>query len=180
VKTRFLLVVFFVAARAAAGPASEPAVEEPIGRLLQVGIMAKSGPVVKYETPETSTGFSRRNLGPTSLVTPTNRIPAVLGITFGFYYEVTNLADTPGKPVEFFHTVVHPPMNVPGRGISKGFTSSTKRLVRGRRAVMGYTYTFDYPYELLPGLWEIQIAVLGKTVVRQSFMVVPPVSEVSR
>jgi hypothetical protein len=108
VKSIFLLAAFFVAARAAAGPASPPA-PEPVGRVLQAGIYARSGPVVKYLAPGTPSGLSSRHLGPSSLITATNRIPAALGINFGFVYEVTNLPDTPGKLIEFVYTAVSPP-----------------------------------------------------------------------
>jgi hypothetical protein len=57
-------------------------------------------------------------------------------------------------------------MNVPGGGISKGSSSTWKRYAHSGRVIAGSSYTFEYPYEMMPGVWEFEIAVLGKTVVR--------------
>ncbi len=178
-----LLAAFlFVAARVEAGPAVPEPVPSPTpwGRVLEGGIYAKSGIKWRYYAPETSTGFSGRNLGPVNLVTPTLRIPATLGISFGMRYEIWNLPITPGKPTEFLISLSHPPMNVPGRGVSKGFSKVVKHQARNGIALGGYMYTFDEAWECLPGVWEIQVAVLGHTVIRQPFVVVVPPAEASK
>ncbi len=171
----FLLAVFsFVAARVEAGPANPEPVPSPTpwGRVVEGGIYAKSG--FDLKAPEPPNGRNRRDLDHATLVTPTLRIPATQGISFGIRFEVWNLPITPGQPTEFLISLSHPPMNKPDHGVSRGTSRILKHQARNGVALGGFIYTFTEPWECLPGVWEIQVAVLGHTVIRQPFFVVPP------
>jgi hypothetical protein len=43
-----------------------------------------------------------------------------------------------------------------------------------RESVCRTGWIFEHPWELVPGVWEVEILVDGRTVIKQSFTVVEP------
>jgi hypothetical protein len=106
------------------------------------------------------------------LVSQTNRIPARLGIRFGFWYEITNLPVKDGDLVEIVKVVKHPPITKPDGTMSKGFEFTETPVVRDGRTKGWTGYGFDQRYELAPGIWEFEMKYNGATVCKCSFEVV--------
>lgn len=101
------------------------------------------------------------------LITTTNRIPAVVGTTFGCLFVVTG--EPTGAPVTLDIVVEHPPFEkVQGRK-----TGTSDKVpwpyVIGQK--VGYTYTFDNDWEAVPGDWWIQICYRGRKLAEQKFVV---------
>ena len=64
-------------------------------------------------------------------------------------------------------TVTHPPMGDIG-AISQTFTTT----IRGTDPSLTF-YQFDYDYELLPGIWQMEASFGGETLYRTTFEVLP-------
>jgi len=105
----------------------------------------------------------------------TTIIPAVLGIRFGVTFRV-NASAGASFPRSTVTTVI---WRFPAAGLSDPGTKLTSHVdtheVRcTRESRCSTAWTFDHPWELVPGVWELEILVDGRTVIKQSFTVVEP------
>jgi hypothetical protein len=101
------------------------------------------------------------------LITTANRVPAVVGTTFGCLFVVRG--EPTGAPVTLDIVVEHPPFDkAPGQK-----TGTTDRVpwpyVIGQK--VGYTYTLDNDWEAVPGDWSIQVWYRGRKLAEQKFIV---------
>jgi len=148
-----LLALCFSSARAA----------DMKGKVVSYGIFTVSGKEETVKSPETPSGVTRIPAGTPMLTVATNRIPAKLGVRFGMWYQITNVAAADGE-IEVTKIARHPAITKPDGTTSKGFTFVEKQWVKDG-SVFGWTgYGFDHPYELAPGRWEFEMAVKGNTV----------------
>jgi|KBSMisStandDraft_5_1062788.scaffolds.fasta_scaffold174575_2 hypothetical protein len=103
----------------------------------------------------------------------TATIPAVLGTSFGVAFRVNR---TPG---------LRPPSTTvtwrfPAAGLSNPNTKRTSHRVSYEcncvieEMVCKIRWRFDHPWELVPGVWEVEIAVDHRTAIKESFTVVEP------
>ncbi|WP_458791840.1 DUF3859 domain-containing protein [Yoonia sp. MH D7] len=91
-------------------------------------------------------------------------VPAVVGVGFGVKARAVDPLGMQGVTM----TITHPPM-----GDSGATHQSFGSLIRGDVPSMSF-YQFDFDYELVTGIWQMQ-AMQGNTVLyRASFEVVPP------
>jgi hypothetical protein len=102
--------------------------------------------------------------------TPT--IPAVLGTTFGIAFRVKASAGA-----IFPHTRVT--WRFPAAGLSNPRPKRTSQVDTYEcncvpERICRIAWKFDHPWELVPGVWEVEIAVDSRTVIKQSFTVVEP------
>jgi hypothetical protein len=174
-KTLFVLAAFVLCAAAAPAAKVAPAPASQIERIevLEFGIYQR-GPVVSEEPP-TATNFGRGTSQWEKHVTTTRRVPARIGTSFGFRYRI--VGNPPGEVVSLTHVTVLPPEGVkspPGR---QPFT----RTINSSYAYLGESglemFTFDYPWEMVAGIWTFQFWSGGKKIAEQSFEIyVPPLS----
>lgn len=129
-----------------------------------------SGKEEIIQSPETPSGITRVPAGAPIFISVTNRIPAKIGVRFGFVYEIANVA-APDGAVEITKIAKHPAITKPDGTTSKGFTFVEKQFVTGGKVVGWTGYGFDHDYELATGDWEFEMQFGGQTVCKQKFTV---------
>lgn len=97
-------------------------------------------------------------------VSVNNRVPAVLGIGFGAKTMVENIAGIENVTM----TITHPPM-----GPTKATSQTYQSYISGVDPSLTF-YQFDFDYELLPGIWQMQAEAEGRVIYRTTFEVLPP------
>ena len=142
------------------------------GRVLMSGIFKISKEVESVKSPQTPSGLTSVPANTPILISQTNRIPARLGIRFGFWYEITNLSVKDGELVELVKVVRHPPITKPDGTVSKSFEFTETPPVSDGRAKGWTGYGFDQRYELAIGTWEFEMKYKGTTVCKCTFDVV--------
>src|ERR1041385_3501311 len=125
-KFRLSLLVFLLSF--AVAPAADVQ-----GKVLMSGIFKMSKEVESIKSPQTPSGLTSASAGKFVLISQTNRIPARLGIRFGFWYEVTDLPVKDGDLVELVKVVKHPPITKPDGTTSKGFEFTETPVVKDGR-----------------------------------------------
>lgn len=119
---------------------------------------------VKQAAPGTVLGYIELTDADTTATVKTTRVPASLGISFGVAVQLTpELGD---HSAEF--RVTHP-TGKPGERITERWTSQFSSAEPALNR-----FAFDFPEELNPGLWVMEVAHEGQVVLRQSFDVVAP------
>lgn len=148
----------------AVGLAQSADVISPRIAALESGVIC--APPATGETPAPGTIAGVTHLIDTNppFVSTRNRVPAVLGIGFG----VKATASAPEGLSEVIMTVTHPPIGPDGVR-SQTFVTG----ISGESQSLTF-YQFDYPYELRPGLWQMEASVAGDVVYSVQFEVVQP------
>ena len=141
------------------------------GKVLSYGIFGFQGEVQKVKTPGTPSGSVGVINGVPVLMTATNRIPAKIGVQFGMFYEISNLRN-PNGVVMVTKICRHPPITRPDGTVWTHFAVTETPRVRDGWVFTWTGFTFDHPYELVPGKWEIEIEFKGKPICKQEFTVV--------
>ena len=145
--------------------------DEVTAKIISYGIFTFSDKYNTLEATETFSGKVHLYLGQPILAVATNQIPAKIGTTFGFIYEVSNLPVKNGEEVELVKTVKTPAIKKPDGTTSIKSQYKIKRPVLDGRAIDYYGFGFDYDYELAPGVWEFEISYEGKILCTQTFTV---------
>ena len=102
------------------------------------------------------------------IVRRTNRVEAQLCRRFGFMFTMENLAA--GETVDLTVSTVHPPILQPSGHISTGVTY--QMAVDGSRpGLVGFS--FDEPWELVPGTWTFTVSLGSRVLAEQAYEVVP-------
>jgi hypothetical protein len=105
----------------------------------------------------------------------TTIIPAVLGIRFGVTFLV-NASAGASFPLSTVTTVIwrFPAAGLrdPGSKLTSHVDTHEVRCTRESRC--STVWTFDHPWELVPGVWEVEILVDKRSALKQSFTVVAP------
>lgn len=144
---------------------------EAKGHILKYGIFKRAEKEEIIKTPETPSGVTRIPAGYMTLTTTTNRVPARKGIMFGIRYEVTNLDLKDGEMVEITKITTHPPMKKPDGKVSESFSFVERAPVENGRVEAQTGYGFDHDYEMVTGIWRIEMKLNGKTLMTQEFTV---------
>jgi len=144
--------------------------EDAQGKVLNYGLFKPSGEEKIVKSPETTSGFTRIPAGTSILIASTNRIPARLGVRFGMWYEITNVAAPDGE-IEVTKIARHPTIKKPDGTTAMGFTFVEKQWVKAGRILAWTGYGFDHSNELVAGDWEFEMQFKGKTVCKQKFTV---------
>jgi len=144
---------------------------EPRGQILKYGIFKRAAQEQIIKTPETPSGVTRVPAGNLTVSTTTNRIPARKGVQFGIRYEVTNLDLKDGEIFEITKVTTHPPMKKPDGTVTESFSFVERAPVQNGRVEAQTGYGFDHDYELVTGLWRIEMQLNGKTLMTQEFTV---------
>lgn len=135
------------------------------GAVKEYGIFSMGEIVDVTSFTETNTGVLTTH-GDYRIHSLTDRIPAVLGVTFGYCYEIS----VPNKKsIVLTRVVRHPPMKKPDQSISTGYSYDKEFVVTDGIVSYCTTYTFEHEWEVVIGYWHFEIAVGGKKVVGQRF-----------
>jgi hypothetical protein len=114
----------------------------------------------------------RRHLVETAKVTSvTSRIPAQIGVSFGVQYEINDIPLKDGEIIEVDRDITFPLMRKPDGSTSNTYHGTIKLAVKNGRVVAQTGYTFEYDYELVPGVWEFAIRLNGETLCKHQFVV---------
>jgi hypothetical protein len=140
------------------------------GKVTSYGLYRVSGKEEVIHSPETPSGITRIPAGTPILIVSTNRVPAKIGVIFGFQYEITNVPASNGV-VEITKIVGHPVITKPDGTTSNGFTFIEKQFVNDGKVVGWTGYELDHDYELATGDWEFEMQFGGRAVCKQKFTV---------
>ncbi|MGY6588391.1 MAG: DUF3859 domain-containing protein [Wenzhouxiangella sp.] len=142
-----------------------------LGRITQYGVFEAFGEIEYVPAPDTADGT---HIIPDETVfhETSTVIPAELGLSFGFDYEVGGVA--PGTEHRFLMRAIHPPMRNP-----QGEWQTVSTADFGVTAWTGLvdrhlSYRFSEPHQLLPGEWTLQVLYFDEVVVSKTFQVVKP------
>lgn len=140
----------------------------PLLSAFQAGIVCAQDTGETAPAPGTIAGFTNIITTEPDFVSPTRRVPAVLGIGFG----VKSRARRPPGYDTVLVTVTHPPMGANGVTVETYITA-----IRGEDGTPGLSITlfqFDTDYELVTGPWTISASEAGKQLFHAKFTVLPP------
>ena len=165
-KSPFLFLFLFACCSVASAAEAQ-------GKVTSYGVFRLSGKEEVVKSPDTPTGVTRIAADTPVLIAPTNHIPAKMGVLFGMWYEITNVA-APDGDISVTKVARHPPLKKPDGTTSTGFKFVEKQSVKDGRVNAWTGYGFDYDYELVAGDWEIEMQLNGKTVCKQKFIVFKP------
>ena len=102
------------------------------------------------------------------IVRRTSRIEAQLCRRFGFMFTMDNLG--PDESVDLTVTSAHPPILLPNGRVSTGVTY--QMAVEGTRpGLVGFS--FDDPWELVPGTWTFTVRLGDRVLTEQAYEVLP-------
>lgn len=111
-----------------------------------------------------------RNLEGVAVIERTSRIEARLCRRFGILFKADNLR--PGEAAPITIRSDHPALRRPDGRVSTGF-SYESTMTAGNPGYSGFT--FDHPWELVPGTWTFQVLYRGRVEIEQRFEVsLPP------
>lgn len=100
----------------------------------------------------------------------TNVVPLIKGVDFGFRFEMVGLSAA--GPKELWFDIKHPEMRKPNGNESSGY-SGTRYLEYDQN--WGYYYDWSYAlsddFEIVPGLWVIEVHYQNKLIIRKTFNV---------
>lgn len=135
-------------------------------RLVEAGIMCPElrETTDRIEAPDTETGFIDIVDGNTEFDLPDRQVPTLQHLSFGL-----RVALKAGEGATDFRMIVeHPPIGA--EGVTRESWPDT--LVPGEESLN--FYTFDFPYEMVPGDWVFSIEVDGQAQVTVPFVVGGP------
>jgi hypothetical protein len=113
----------------------------------------------------------RRVVEAAEITNVTNRVSAKMGVSFGIAYQITNIPLKDGAIIEVERSITFPSMKKPDGSTVNSYSGTIKLAVKNGRVAAQTGYTFEYNYELVPGIWEFALSFEHKTLCKQSFMV---------
>ena len=100
----------------------------------------------------------------------TTIIPAVLGTSFGITVKL--IGSPAGERVNCWITWLHPKLTNPETGQASDRSDYPSRRPIGEVTPTGFT--FEHPWELVPGTWTVRVIWDWKVVAEKTFNVMPP------
>lgn len=149
---------------AAFSQTAQPEKVSPLIFTHEAGVICAPPTVGTAPAPDTVAGTTHIIDVDPPFVSTNRRVPAVLGIGFGIKAQAL---DSAGVPVVTM-TITHPPMG-PSRATSQTYQSR----ISGLDPSLTF-YQFDFDYELVVGLWQIEAAQGSTILYRTNFEVLPP------
>jgi hypothetical protein len=159
-----LAFICFVAPFLAADPKPKPK-----GEVIEFGTFELAGPQRTVPNAKTLDG-AERNAPAVHFTRQTDKIPAQVGIQFGFRFKLTNIPEA--RTVDLKTIVKHPPIKNEQGVIEREYTLTTTLPVTDGFVSEVTGYSFDRPEELVAGVWVFEHWYLGEKLVSQSFTVV--------
>lgn len=167
VRSRALVAAMLLLAQgAAAGPG-------PRGIVLSFGTTRDLSEAVRSPEPAVPGGVSVF-VETIEIAVETDVIEAKIGTSFGLEYSVVGLQ--PGQVVNLRKVMRYPPMHLPDGTVSQGFSKQlTPTVARSDGSVANIQgYSFDEPFELVLGVWTIEIWSGETLLVHKDFRVIAP------
>ena len=131
---------------------------------VEAGVICAPETTGTLEAPGTIAGTTHLIEEEPPFVAITRRVPAVLGIGFGVKSRSVDMAGI----TDVLMTVTHPPMG------PEGVTKQTfETIIRGTDPSLTF-YQFDFDYELVTGVWQLEASQNGEVLYRTTFEVLPP------
>jgi hypothetical protein len=158
---RKLLAVFALLLIAATGARAQDVRIE----VTEFGIYA----VERAPQGRNSAGIGQSTVSNPRLAVSTHNIPAQLGVTFGFRYKV--VGSSAGEEIELTKvtTFPSPGLRPPGAGAPIPKTERTLLNKIGETRFTSYVLSDDY--EVVPGVWTIELWSGGRRLASESFTV---------
>ncbi|MDR3402653.1 MAG: DUF3859 domain-containing protein [Chthoniobacter sp.] len=144
---------------------------QPKGEVLEFGTFELTGPVTTVTNGKTPDGREQNSPG-AQFDQHTNKIPARLGIGFGFRFKLTDLPEA--DSVDLDTIVKHPPFKDQHGIIKREFRLTTTLGVVNHTVSEVSGYGLERPEELVPGQWTMEHWYHGRKLVSQTFQVLPP------
>ncbi|MCB5198901.1 DUF3859 domain-containing protein [Loktanella sp. TSTF-M6] len=144
--------------------AQAPDKTSPLLSYFEAGIICPPPSVGEVAAPGTVAGTTHLIEEEPPFVAQSRRVPAVLGIGFGVKSTTGGLLGIPDVTI----MVTHPPM---------GADNTVRQTFLSRIDSMEPSltfYQFDYDYELVQGVWQIEASKNGEILYRTTFEVVAP------
>ena len=148
----------------ATAQAPQPDTVSPLMASVETGVICAPDSMDVRDAPGTIAGTTHVIEDEPPFVAVTRRVPAVLGIGFG----IKSLTKDIGGLGDVLMTVTHPPMGDAGTTEQTFLTN-----IRGTDPSLTF-YQFDFDYELLPGIWQMEASFGGEILYRSTFEVLPP------
>jgi Domain of unknown function (DUF3859) len=128
---------------------------------------------VTGETPAGSTATGQVNqVSKIQFVQHTTTIPMRLGVRFGFRYAVVGSPEGANVPLKLVTIFPGPGLYNPERGQTFHREEYTSTKTLGEPTMTGYV--FAHSWELVPGVWTLQIWYQDRLLTEQRFTVVRP------
>ncbi|MEY1557531.1 DUF3859 domain-containing protein [Yoonia sp. R2331] len=156
--------LFLMVLPVAAWAQPAPDTVSPVLASVQSGVVCPPPTVGSAPAPDTVAGTTHLIEEEPPFVSLSNRVPAVLGIGFG----VKALSEAAMGIDTVTMTVTHPPMG-DGGAVRQSFETR----ISGIDPSLTF-YQFDYDYELVQGIWQMEARKGGTILYRTTFEVVPP------
>jgi hypothetical protein len=121
--------------------------------------------------PDTSSGYVNVVAAETTpeLLHRTDHIDGAVGSTFGLLFRAERTMDDDGDLAPIRIRVLHPPTTNPQTG---NVTSTDEWDAPANLGIVRFTgWTFDAPWEIVPGTWTIEILQDGQVMARKEFTV---------
>jgi hypothetical protein len=119
--------------------------------------------------PGTSTG-QVTFISNLQLAEATRTIPARLGVRFGFRFDV--IGEPEGKTVTLHAVTIFPPPGLKNPALPQPKARSDYNLTATLGTQSYRTYTFDSDWEVVPGVWTMQLWDADRMVAEERFTVV--------
>ncbi len=115
-------------------------------------------------------GVPRYTVDDVQLVVETNTIPAKLGTKFGFRYRI--VGNSWDAPVAIKVVTLYPPAGAvsPKLGLIHSASILKTAHIGASNAI---AYSADEPWEMVPGVWTIQLWVGSKRFAERTFIMIP-------
>jgi len=166
----FLASILMVGFHAASQSAPEDPVRSVTGDLKFViteqGQYKSLGEVLDLAAPNTASGKIGEHRG-IRLIRSGASIPAKKGVIFGFRYRVEGQRDGPMMGAQMH--VMHPPMRGVDGKLHSSQTASIDLFFENGVAEDDIVYVLSEDFEVLPGVWTLQILFDGKPAASRSF-----------
>ncbi len=160
--TRSALILALIPLWVSAQPAPDEV--SPLIASVQSGVVCPPSTVGSSPAPDTVAGTTHLIEEEPPFVSLSNRVPAVLGIGFG----TKALSEAAMGIDTVTMTVTHPPMGA-GGAVRQSFETR----ISGLDPSLTF-YQFDYDYELVRGIWQMEASKNGTVLYRTTFEIVGP------
>lgn len=145
--------------------------QEVKGDVRSYGILKVTTAEKTEKASETTSGFKRTAHAVVS--EQTDKIPATLGVRFGFEYCISGLPKN--ETVTVRRVVTHPVVITPDGKEKRGYTTDSKYETEADGTIVAVTgYAFDHAFELVPGEWKIEVWYKDRKVANKTFAVYRP------
>ena len=142
------------------------------GRVIRSGLYETPGKPTRIPIDAAPTGHGRLLSQAPVFVKEATRIPATLGVRFGFDFEVTGL---PPEPVELRAVTIYPPIHKPDGSVANRHEFRYPPVTpEDGRVATSFGFGFDKDYELVSGKWTLQIWRGDKKLVERDFEIYRP------